>query len=143
MVDAQKARDVVARFWEAVAARDFEACEATMAPDIVRIGPRAGDEADVSRGRNAYGDFIRSVIGQIPSYRNVTHELVSSPDGQRVYIHCTEWSAPQSGSAQEVEVPLVMICTVNDQHLIAKIDIFWKTPDFPLDWTKAEVIASS
>ena len=134
---------VASAFWAAVAARDFDTCEATMSPGIVRIGPRAGDEADVSRGRRAYSDFIRSVIGQIPSYRNVTHELLASPDGRRVYIHCTEWSAPVSNSPQEVEVPLVMICTIDDDHLIEKVDIFWKTPDFPLDWTKSEAVAAS
>lgn len=143
MPDPVLAKQVVQTFWDAVAARDFETCESTMADDITRIGPRCNDPADISQGRRAYGDFIRSVIGQIPSYRNVTHELVASADGRRIYIHCTEWSAPESGSGQEIEVPLVMICSVNDAHLIDKIDIFWKTPNVPLDWTKAEEIAAS
>ena len=143
MPDPVLAKQVVQTFWNAVADRDFETCEATMADGIVRIGPRCNDEADVSRGRRAYSDFIRSVIGQIPSYRNVTHDLLVSDDGRRVHIHCTEWSAPESGSGQEIEVPLVMICTVDDAHLIEKVDIFWKTPNVPLDWTKADEIAAS
>ncbi len=140
MLDPQKAIEVVRGWWKAVD-NDFDACEAAMAPDIIRIGPQVIDESDISRGRRAYGDFIRSVIGQMPSYHNTTHEAVASPDGRRVYIHCTEWSAPGSGSSTEVEVPLVMICTVNDDYLIEKVDIYWKTPSIPVDWTIAESIA--
>jgi len=141
MPDPEKAKEVVARWWKAVD-NDFDVCEAAMAPDIVRIGPQVVDESDISRGRRAYSDFIRSVISQMPSYHNTTHELVATPDGRRVYIHCTEWSAPGSGSATEVEVPLVMICTVNDDLLIEKVDIYWKTPAMRVDWTVAEKIAA-
>ena len=143
MPDSKAAMACVQKFWDAVNTRNFDACEATMSPDIVRIGPQLQSEQDIARGRKAYGDFIRKVISAMPSYHNVTHELVATPDGKRVYIHCTEWSAPGAGSSTEVEVPLVMICHIDDNTQISKIDLYWKTPKVSVGWTEAAKIAAS
>jgi hypothetical protein len=74
----------------------------------------------------------------MPSYRNVTHEMLVSPDARRVYIHCTEWPCVNPGVDQEVKVPLVMICHINDDTLIELVDIYWKTPEITVEWTKAQ-----
>lgn len=130
---------VVRRYWETVASRDFEACAAQMAEGIVRIGPRLIDN-DTTRGKAEYAEFIRRVISSMPSYHNVTHDITASPDGRRVYLHCTEWSAPGSGSATEVEVPLVIVCDITDDALIEKVDIYWKTPKTSVDWTLSDSV---
>jgi hypothetical protein len=133
----QQAITSVRRFWEAVAARDFATCGQHLADNVLRIGPRQMED-DTIEGRDAYLEFLVRVISAMPSYRNVTHDLTASADGSRVYIQCTEWSSPGSGSAQEVEVPLCMVCDLDDDALITKIDIYWKTPTTSVDWTLAD-----
>jgi limonene-1,2-epoxide hydrolase len=141
MLTPENAIETVRKYWDAVSSRDFDECERQMAEDIVRIGPRSM-EVDTTHGRAEYAEFIRRVISAMPSYHNVTHDITASPDGRRVYLHCTEWSSPGAGNATEVEVPLVILCEMNDQCLIKTVDIYWKTPSTSVDWTLSDQVLS-
>lgn len=137
MLTPERSIETVRKYWETVASRDFDECARQMADDIVRIGPRS-IESDTTHGKREYAEFIRRVISSMPSYHNVTHDITASPDGRRVYLHCTEWSSPGAGNATEVEVPLIILCELNDDGLIKTVDIYWKTPSTSVDWTLSD-----
>lgn len=137
----QEAIASVRRFWEAVAARQFDVCAQQLAANVVRIGPRQMED-DTVEGREAYVEFLVRVISAMPGYHNVTHDVTASADGSRVYIQCTEWPSAGGGTGQEVEVPLCMVCDLDGDAKITKIDIYWKTPTTSVDWTLADQILS-
>ena len=139
MLTPEQSIETVRKYWNAVSSRDFDECARQMADDIVRIGPRSM-EVDTTHGKADYAEFIRRVISSMPSYHNVTHDLTATPDGRRVYLQCTEWSSPGAGDATEVEVPLVIVCDMNDAGLIRKVDIYWKTPSGSVDWTLSDSV---
>ncbi len=56
--------DAVERYLAALAAQDWPALAATLAPDVERIGPYG----DVFRGREAYARFLEETVSALPGY---------------------------------------------------------------------------
>ncbi len=65
MLAAALARDVVDRYLAALAAHDWSAVAATLAPDVERMGPFR----DVYRGRESYARFLADTIGALGGYQ--------------------------------------------------------------------------
>jgi limonene-1,2-epoxide hydrolase len=55
---------VVRRYLDALARHDWDALAATLAQDVVRIGPYR----DEYRGRDAYAAFLRTTVTALPGY---------------------------------------------------------------------------
>lgn len=65
MLTTARARDVVGRYLVALAANDWEAVAATLAPDIERMGPYR----DAYSGREPYAKFLADTIGALGGYQ--------------------------------------------------------------------------
>jgi hypothetical protein len=70
------ARDVVERYLAGLAAHDWDAVAATLAPGVERMGPYR----DEYRGRDAYAKFLADTIGALGGYQlDVDRVLVAGP----------------------------------------------------------------
>jgi len=135
MTPQERAIRVVQTYWEAAGNRDYQAGKQVMAENVFRVGP-FNSPVDQVKGREAYTAYIRTVQEKMTSYRNETHDILASRDGSRVYLQCTEWPALEGN---EFEFPLCIIFDINEEFLISRIDIYWKTPpDSTCDWVRAE-----
>ena len=130
-------------FWSALGRRDIDACIATLAPDVVRIGPRDSGEKDMVRGKDAYTSFLKRILATMPDYGNLTHEAVASDDGRHVYLHYSEFVAAEAGSRERIEVRGVLIFHLNDAQLINRIDCYWKQPREQVEWSRARNLIES
>ena len=65
LLDGALARDVVERYLAGLAAHDWSAVAATLAPDVERMGPYR----DVYRGRDEYAAFLADTIGALGGYQ--------------------------------------------------------------------------
>jgi limonene-1,2-epoxide hydrolase len=65
LLDAALARDVVERYLAGLAAHDWEAVAATLAADVVRMGPYR----DAYRGRDEYAGFLAGTIAALGGYQ--------------------------------------------------------------------------
>jgi ketosteroid isomerase-like protein len=65
MLATALARDVVDRYLAGLAAHDWTAVAATLAPDVVRMGPFR----DEYRGREPYAQFLADTIGALGGYQ--------------------------------------------------------------------------
>lgn len=73
---AALARDVVDRYLSGLAAHDWDAVAATLAPDIERMGPYR----DAYRGRETYARFLAETIDALGGYElDVDRVLVAGP----------------------------------------------------------------
>ncbi|MCF2526009.1 nuclear transport factor 2 family protein [Yinghuangia soli] len=139
MTDREKRAQTVADFWKGVDSHDWDLVASTLADDFVRIGMR-DNEADTCRGKENYIAFVSGVIS-----RMVEHELQSrftflSEDGRFAFNEAVEIITYAPG-----EEPLAMrfanYLELNDEGLISKLDIFWKTPpQMPPDWIAVEAV---
>jgi ketosteroid isomerase-like protein len=76
MLTTALARDVAERYLAGLAAHDWDAVAATLAPDIVRMGPYR----DEYRGREPYAEFLADTISGLGGYRlDVDRVLGSGP----------------------------------------------------------------
>ncbi|MEU8137015.1 nuclear transport factor 2 family protein [Streptodolium elevatio] len=129
----------VANFWKGVDSHDWDLVASALADDFVRIGMRDNEE-DTCRGKEAYLSFLTGVIG-----RTQTHELQSrftflSADGRHAFNEAVEIITYAPG-----EEPLAMRFAnhmeLNEEGLITKLDIFWKTPPImPPDWITVDSV---
>lgn len=139
MSDREQRARTVANFWKGVDSHDWDLVASTLADDFVRIGMRDNEE-DTCRGKDAYIAFVSGVIG-----RTQTHELQSrftflSDDGRYAFNEAVEIITYAPG-----EEPLAMrfanYLELDDDGLIRKLDIFWKTPpSMPPDWITVESV---
>lgn len=130
--------DAVARFWRGVDKHDWDLVESTLAEDVVRIGMQ-DNEADTSRGKAAYMDFVRGVIGRFDHHDLVMVSNIRSADGKTAYAECIETIQPPGW--EKLSMRFMNVLELNDQGLIRKLDIFWKTPPkMPPAWITPKVI---
>ena len=113
----------VKRYWKAAAEQDHATIGDLVSSDVFRSGPLNSTVDDV-KGRELYCEYVRKIQEHLSTYRNVTHDLLASPDGRRAYLHCTEWDGV---GGTEIEVPMILVFDFNDAGLMTKIDIFWKS----------------
>ena len=132
------ADEVVANFWKGVDEHDWDLVASTIADDFVRIGMR-DDEADTSRGKVAYMQFVSEVTGRMDQHSLKMVDLFRSEDGRTAVAECIETIYPPG--EPELVMRFINILTLNDAGLIEKLDIFWKTPPrMPPDWITPEAI---
>jgi ketosteroid isomerase-like protein len=65
LLETALARDVVERYLAGLAAHDWDAVAATLADDVVRMGPYR----DVYRGRDEYAGFLEQTIAALGGYQ--------------------------------------------------------------------------
>ena len=124
-------RNAVDRYFTSVNSHDWAGLRGALAEDIIRIGPNG--MADIVHGRDNYVAFNRKIIGAGGAYQGhgiVPHESLYSPDGRRAFVTATEW-CQLSGHEKEI-YHLLFVFDINDQDLLEKISIFWKTPERPV-----------
>jgi ketosteroid isomerase-like protein len=84
MLDEAFARDVVQRYLDGLAAADWDAVAASLAPDVERIGPYR----DAVSGRERYAEFLQSTISALSGYVLVVADVIA--DGNRVAVELSE-----------------------------------------------------
>jgi len=132
------ANEVVANFWKGVDEHDWDLVASTIADDFVRIGMR-DDEADTSRGKVEYMKFVSEVTGRMDRHNLKMVDLFLSEDGRTAVAECIETIYPPG--EDELVMRFINILELDDDGLIAKLDIFWKTPPrMPPDWITPEAI---
>ena len=130
--------EVVANFWKGVDEHDWDLVASTIADDFVRIGMR-DDEADTSRGKIEYMKFVSEVTGRMDQHSLAMVDLFLAADGRTAVAECIETIYPPG--EDELVMRFINILELNDDGLIAKLDIFWKTPPrMPPDWITPEAI---
>ena len=129
--------DVVANFWKGVDEHDWDLVASTLAADFVRLGI-FGAEADTCRGKVDYVRFVSGVIGRMDRH---TLKMVSlfllrrwPSRGRRVHRdHLT--------GEDDLVMRFINILDLNGDGLIARLDIFWKTPPrMPPGWITPDAI---
>jgi hypothetical protein len=130
--------DAVTRFWRGVDQHDWDLVESTLAEDVVRIGMQ-DNEADTSRGKAEYMKFVRGVIGRFEHHDLKMVSNFRSADGRYAVSECIETIQPPG--EPRLSMRFINILELNDQGLIRKLDIFWKTPPrMPPAWITPEAI---
>ncbi len=84
ILDEAFARDVVQRYLDGLAAADWAAVSASLAPDVERIGPYR----DIFRGRREYADFLQNTVSALSGYELVIAGMIA--DGNRVAVELSE-----------------------------------------------------
>ena len=131
-------KDVVADFWKGIDSHDWELVASTLADDFVRIGMR-DDEADTSRGKDTYMDFVSTVVGKMDHHDLRTDRITYSADGRTAFIETVETIRPPG--EDKVVMRFLNLMELNDQGLITKLDIFWKTPPrMPPGWISVDAV---
>lgn len=143
MIDSHAAAEIARIFWDTFCANELDKTVDMLADDVVRIGPRDNDEADVIRGKTAYGAFLHDIKKAMPTHGGETYFVGGSPDGRTAFIQCMEIVAlnPHATETYEVQVALVLSLTANGK--ISKVNCFWKHPSVDINWTEAERLISA
>jgi ketosteroid isomerase-like protein len=84
MLDEAFARDVVQRYLDGLAAADWDAVAASLAPDVERVGPYR----DAVSGRERYAEFLQNTISALSGYVLVVADVIA--DGNRVAVELSE-----------------------------------------------------
>ncbi len=84
ILDEAFARDVVQRYLDGLAAADWDAVSACLAPDVERIGPYR----DIYRGRREYAEFLQNTVSALSGYELVIAGMIA--DGDRVAVELSE-----------------------------------------------------
>jgi hypothetical protein len=135
------ADDVIARFWKGIDTHDWDLVASTLADDFVRIGMR-GDDTDTSRGKAEYLEFVSKVVGRMDYHDNKPRRMFRSADGRIAVAECVETIRPPD--EPELVMEFLNVMDLNDEGLISKLDIYWKTPPrMPPAWITPEAILGS
>jgi len=84
ILDAAFARDATRRYLDALAAGDWVALAAVLAPDVERIGPYR----DIFHGRAEYAEFLKATVSALSGYELVVAGMIV--DGNRVAVELSE-----------------------------------------------------
>jgi hypothetical protein len=131
-------RTVVERFWQGIDRHDWDLVAATLADDFTRIGMR-DDEADTARNKADYLAFVAEVTGRMDHHDLRVERIFWSEDGRSVIAECIETIRPPGEDA--LVMRFINVMEVNDDGLLSKLDIFWKTPPrMPPAWITPEAL---
>jgi hypothetical protein len=131
--------DAVADFWTGIDSHDWDLVASTLADDFVRIG-MADDEADTTRGKDTYMSFVSQVVGKMDHHDLRTDRIIRSADGRTAYIETVETIQPP-GQDKKIVMRFLNLMELNEQGLITKLDIFWKTPpQMPPEWIAVDAV---
>ncbi len=116
---AALAADVVDRYLAGLAAHDWDAVSATLAPDVERIGPYR----DAYRGREPYSRFLADTIAALSGYQlDVDRVLVAGP---QVTVELRE--TVDDGDARLETCEAVVFDT--DAGLITRVSVYLQTSE--------------
>ena len=106
---------MVEQYFDRLLAHDWDGLAATLAPDVVRVGPFG----DVSSGRDAYVAFIAGLMPRLPDYSMERGRSVDA--GDVVTVELTE--VVEVGGAP-VRTPEALVFDLDGDGLIARITIY-------------------
>jgi hypothetical protein len=130
--------DAVLRFWEGVDTHNWDLVASAITDDFVRIG-MTDDEPDTCRGKDAYLRFVSGVIGKFEQHSLKTRTGFTSADGRKVVHEAIETIQPPG--QEPLAMRFLNVMELNDDGLITKLDIFWKTPPrMPPSWISVESV---
>ncbi len=132
--------DVITKFWRGIDEHDWDLVASTLADDFERHG-MFGTEADTCRGKAAYMQFVSNVIKRMDHHDLKARKIFRSADGRQAVAECIETIRPPGET--ELVMHFINIMDLDDQGLIKRLDIFWKTPPrLPPEWITPEAILS-
>ena len=130
--------DAVKDFWIAVDTHDWDLLASAIADDFVRIGMN-GDEADTCRGKTNYLQFVSSVVGKMTYHDLKTKRIFYSEDRRQAIAETVETILPPDGG--KFVMDFVNVHELNEEGLITKLDIYWKTQkELPPSWIAVETV---
>ena len=111
----KRAEAVVRRYLEALAAQDWTALAATLAPDVERIGPYN----DAVGGRDAYAGFLAETLRALAGYELRVARLVAT--GDVVLAELSETVDTPQGRRRTDEA---IVFDVSSAGLIARVSVY-------------------
>ena len=109
------ARSVVDEYFDRLLAHDWDGLAATLAPDVVRVGPFG----DTYSGRDAYVAFIAGLMPRLPGYSMERSRSIDA--GDAVTVELTE--VVEVGGAP-IRTPEALVFDLDGDGLIARITIY-------------------
>lgn len=119
ILDEAFARDVVQRYLDGLAAADWGAVSASLAPDVERIGPYR----DIFRGREEYAAFLQNTVSALSGYELVIGDMIA--DGNRVAVELSE--TVDDGNAR-LHTDETVVFDIAD-GLIARVAVYLQTSE--------------
>jgi limonene-1,2-epoxide hydrolase len=117
VLDEALGRDVVQRYLAALAAQDWPALASALASDVHRVGPYL----DVSDGRDAYAEFLKTTVTALSGYELAVARLTAS--GGTVAV---ELSETVDDGRDRLRTDEVVVFDVVD-GLIAQVAVYLRT----------------
>lgn len=117
ILDEAFAREVVQCYLDGLAAADWSAVAASLAPDVERVGPYR----DVVRGRKPYAEFLQNTISALSGYVLLVAGMIA--DGNRVAVELSE--TVDDGDAR-LHTDETVVFDVTD-GLIARVAVYLQT----------------
>jgi hypothetical protein len=119
------AHEVVAAYWAAAEARDWDAFGALLADDVVYRGPQTREQI---RGRDAYVKF--NIEGFAYDWHAAVHRIVGEGPHAASWIEFAGMDGTQPG---------LCFFELDDNGLIAEITDFWPDP-YELPASRAHLV---
>jgi ketosteroid isomerase-like protein len=113
--DVERAVATVTRFFERMAAFDWDAMAACVAEDVLRVGPFR----DVKSGRDDYRDFLATTIEALEHYRLDLQRVWS--DGERAVAQLSE-TLDVDGRPRRTDEAIVL--DVGHDGLITRVEVY-------------------
>ncbi|MBM3692815.1 MAG: nuclear transport factor 2 family protein [Actinomycetota bacterium] len=123
-MDLEGARATVTRFFTSMAAGEWDAMAACVAPDVVRVGPFR----DVKVGRDDYRDFLAATIGALEGYRLDLQRVWT--DGERAVAQLSETMVVDGRPRRTDEA---IVCDLGPDGLIRRVEVYLQRGYFPGD----------
>jgi ketosteroid isomerase-like protein len=108
-------RQVVERYLSALAAQDWPALAACLAPDVERIGPFG----DVYRGREPYVSFLADTLRALKGYELAVERLIVASDAVVAELH--ETMDTPDGRRRTHEA---VVFDTTETHLITRVAVY-------------------
>jgi len=109
-----QAADVVRSYLDALVAHDWDALAATLAPDVVRVGPFL----DEYRGRNEYVTFLRDLMPTLPEYEMRVDRIVGTES-----VAIAQLRETVAVGGQPVETPEAIVFDVAND-VITRVGVY-------------------
>jgi limonene-1,2-epoxide hydrolase len=119
LLDEAFARDAVQRYLDGLAAADWDAVTACLAPGVERIGPYR----DEFRGRAEYAEFLQNTITALSGYELAIAGMIA--DGNRVAVELSETVDDGDGRLHTDETVLFDVT----DGLIARVAVYLQTSE--------------
>jgi uncharacterized protein (TIGR02246 family) len=108
---------IVEAYLAAVAAQDWAAFAACLAPDVERIGPYG----DNYRGRDEYVAFLRDLMPKLPGYRMDVDRVAYLPGGR---LAVAELSETVEVDGKPLRTPEALVFDLDGDGRVARVAIY-------------------